>query len=96
MIEAYKEGMREFKKGDVLFAAKKFNEAEILFPQSDWAPKSALMAAYSYYSQGYYGDSIAELDRFLKIYPNHKNLDYAYYLFSNYVIMNKLLMKKKI
>ena len=66
--------------GDVLFAAKKFNEAEILFPQSEWAPKSALMAAYSYYIQDYYGDAIAELNRFLKIYPKHKNLDYAYYL----------------
>ena len=36
------------------------NEAEILFPQSIWAPKSALMAAYSYYIQDYYGDAIAE------------------------------------
>jgi outer membrane protein assembly factor BamD len=38
------------------------------------------MAAYSYYSQDYYGDAIAELDRFIKIYPKHKNLDYAYFL----------------
>ena len=80
MIEAYQEGLKELKKGDVLFSAKKFNEAEILFPQSDYAPKSALMAAYSYYSQNYYGDAIAELERFLKIYPNHYNIDYAEYL----------------
>ena len=80
MIEAYREGLKELKAGDVLFAAKKFNEAEILFPQSLWAPKSALMAAYSYYSQDYYGDAIAELDRFIKIYTYDKNLDYAYYL----------------
>ena len=38
------------------------------------------MAAYAYYSQDYYFDTIAELERFLKIYPKHKNLDYAYYL----------------
>src|SRR6056300_1532808 len=80
MIEAYQEGLKELKRGDVLFAAKKFNEAEILFPQSDYAPKSALMAAYSYYSQNYYSDAIAELERFLKIYPNHFNIDYAEYL----------------
>jgi outer membrane protein assembly factor BamD len=80
MIEAYQEGLKELKRGDALFAAKKFNEAEILFPQSDYAPKSALMAAYSYYSQNYYGDAIAELERFLKIYPNHYNIDYAEYL----------------
>ena len=72
--------MKSLEEGDVLFAAKKFNEAEILFPQSEWAPKSALMAAYSYYSQDYYGDAIAELERFIKVYPKHKNLDYAYYL----------------
>ena len=80
MIEAYREGLKELERGDVLYAAKKFNEAEILFPQSDYAPKSALMAAYSYYSQNYYGDAIAELERFLKIYPNHNNIDYAEYL----------------
>ena len=80
VLEAYNEGKKFLEEGDVLFAAKKFNEAEIMFPQSEWAPKAALMAAYSYYSQDYYGDVIAEIDRFLKVYPNHKNLDYAYYL----------------
>ena len=80
VLEAYKEGLKSLEAGDVLFAAKKFNEAEILFPQSIWAPKSALMAAYSYYTQDYYLDAIAELERFIKVYPSHKNLDYAYYL----------------
>ena len=80
MIEAYQEGLKEFKKGDVLLAAKKFNEAEVLYPQSDVAPRAALMAAYSYYSQSYYGDSIAELERFLRVYSNHKNIAYAEYL----------------
>ena len=80
MIDAYKEGLKELKKGDALYAAKKFNEAEVLFPQSDYAPKAALMAAYAYYSQNYYGDAIAELERFIKIYPNHFNLSYAEYL----------------
>ena len=78
--EAYKEGMEALEGGDVLYAAKKFNEAEILFPQATSAPQSALMAAYSYYVQDYYGDAIAELERFVKVYPSHKDLDYAYYL----------------
>ena len=78
--EAYKEGMEALNSGDVLFAAKKFNEAEILFPQASSAPQSALMAAYSYYIQDYYGDAIAELERFLKVYISHKDLDYVYYL----------------
>ena len=80
MIEAYKEGLEELERGDAIYAAKKFNEAEVLFPQSDYAPKAALMAAYSYYSQNYYGDAIAELERFIKIYPNHYNISYAEYL----------------
>ena len=80
VLEAYEEGLKSLKDGDVIFASKKFNEAETLFPQSKWAPKSSLMAAYSYYSQDYYEDSILELERFLEIYPFHENIDYAYYL----------------
>ena len=80
MIDAYEEGVEALEKGDVIFAAKKFNEAELLFPQSDWAPKASLMAAYGYWTQGYYSNSIEELKRFLRLYPKYKNLDYAYYL----------------
>ncbi|MDC3155469.1 outer membrane protein assembly factor BamD [Candidatus Pelagibacter sp.] len=82
VLEAYQGGLEALDDGDVLYAAKKFNEAEILFPQGKWAPKAALMAAYSYYTQDYYGDSIAELERFIKVYPLHKDLVYAYYLLS--------------
>ena len=80
VIEVYNEGLKALEEGDVLFAAKKFNEVEILFPQSDWAPNSALMAAYAYYTQDYYSDVTAEIERFIKVYPKNKNLDYAYYL----------------
>jgi outer membrane protein assembly factor BamD len=80
MISSYREAMKTMNDRDYFYAAKKFLESEILFPQSDWAPKAALMAAYSYYSQDYYGDAIAELDRFIRVYPKHVSLDYAYYL----------------
>ncbi|WP_440656279.1 outer membrane protein assembly factor BamD [Candidatus Pelagibacter sp. HIMB1509] len=80
VYEAYSEGLESLESGDVLFAAKKFNEAETLFPQSIWAPKSALMAAYSYYTQDYYGDAVAELIRFKRVYPLSDNIDYANYL----------------
>ena len=80
VLEAYNLGKDALEGGDVLYAAKKFNEAETLFPQSDWAPKSALMAAYAYYSQDYYYDSIAELQRFLKVYPKYKDTAYVHYL----------------
>ncbi len=80
VLEAYKEGKDALESGDILYAAKKFNEAETLYPQSTWAPKSALMAAYSYYVQDYYGDAIAELERFIRVYPSYKDLDYVHYL----------------
>ena len=80
MIEAYKKGLEELEKGQALIAAKKFNEAEMLFPQSQWAPRSALMSAYSYFDFGYYGESIDEVNRFLKTYPNSDRKNYAYYL----------------
>ena len=79
-MEAYNEGLKELESGDVLYAAKKFNEVEIMFPQSKWAAKSTLMAAYAYYSQDYYYDTIEELKIFLRKYPKHKDIDYANYM----------------
>ena len=80
MIRAFKEGYDEFKAGDALYAAKKFNEAELLFPQSSWAPKAALMSAYVYYADDYYFDAESELKRFIKTYPKHPDLSYAHFL----------------
>ncbi|MDA9650950.1 outer membrane protein assembly factor BamD [Candidatus Pelagibacter sp.] len=80
MIEAYNKGVKALDEGDVLFAAKNFNAAENLYPQSIWAPRSILMASYSFYSQDYYGDAISELSRFLKNYPINENTAYAYFL----------------
>ena len=80
MIEVYSQAVEEFEKGDVIYAGKKFNEAELLYPQSVWAPRAVLMSAYGYYSQGYYGDAINDLERFLIKYKNHPQSDYAYYL----------------
>ena len=82
MIDAYKEAYKELEKGDVIYAAKKFNEAELLYPQSEWAPKSVLLAAYSFYSQNYYDEALSELDRFFKKYPKHPNTDYAHFLYA--------------
>ena len=80
MIDAYNAGLEELEKNDVIYAARKFNEAELLYPQSIWAPRAALMAAYAYFSQLYYDDTIVELEKFLQKYKNHPRRDYAYYL----------------
>ena len=80
MIDAYNEGLNLLDDNYPLKAAKKFNEAELLYPQSLWAPRSSLMSAYSFYYGSYYTDAIEELSRFKKIYPNHERIVYAYYL----------------
>lgn len=80
MIEAYNQGLIELERGDAIYAARKFNEAELLYPQSVWAPRSALMAAYAYFTFYYYGDAVLELEKFLDKYKNHPRRDYAYYL----------------
>ena len=80
MIEAYNSGLEELNKGDAIYAAKRFSEAELLYPQSEWAPRASLMSAYSYFSQHYFNDAIIELERFLDKYKIHPRRDYAYYL----------------
>ena len=80
MISAYYEAYDSLNKGDPYFAAKKFLEAELLFPQSKWAPRSALMAAYSYYMQNFYAEAILNLERYINTYPDDADISYAHYL----------------
>ena len=80
MVELYEEGYKELLDGDAIYAAEKFKDAELIFPQSDWAPMASLMAAYAYYSQDYYFDAISQIEDYLKIYPNHINRDYAQFI----------------
>ena len=80
MIDAYNEGLNLLDDNYPLKAAEKFNEAQLLYPQSLWAARSSLMSAYSFYYGSYYVDAIEELNRFKEIYPNHERIVYAYYL----------------
>ena len=80
MVSAYKEGIKYLDEGDAFYAAKKFLEAELLYPQSDWAPRSALMAAYSFYIQDYHSEAIFNLERFIETYPKDHRMDYVHYL----------------
>ena len=80
LVATYKEAYEALEQNDTYFAAKKFLEAELLYPQSIWAPRSALMASYSYYLQNYYFEALANLERYLKTYPSDTNVQYAHYL----------------
>ena len=80
MSTAYNEAYEKLKINDTYNAAQKFLEAELLFPQSTWAAKSALMASYSYYLQNYYSEALLNLNRYLKTYPKDQDVSYAHYL----------------
>lgn len=57
-----------------------FNEVERQHPYSKWATKAQLMAAYSAYEGADYIESQLALDRFIRLHPGHRDIDYAYYL----------------
>ena len=80
MISAYRDAHVALQEGDPYFASQKFLEAELLFPQSEWAPQAALMASYSFYLHNFYTEALSNLERFILIYPKSKNLAYAHYL----------------
>lgn len=80
LITTYNEAYKALELGDPYFAAQKFLEAELLYPQSEWAAKSALMVSYSYYMQNFYPEALSNLERYLKTYPSDANIAYAHYL----------------
>ena len=80
MIVTYEAAMVGLEKRDYYFASKKFLESELLFPQSEWAPKSALMSAYSNYMNNFYSEAVFDLTRYMSTYPKDKNMIYAHYL----------------
>ena len=80
ILAAYEEAYKALEENDPYFAAKKFLEAELLFPQSKWASRSALMAAYSYYMQNYYAEALLNLERYINTYPDDADVSYAHYL----------------
>ena len=80
IITAYNEAYKALDENDPYFAARKFLEAELLFPQSKWAPRSALMASYSFYMQNYYAEALMNLERYINTYPDDPYISYAHYL----------------
>ena len=80
ILEIYKEGYEALAEGDGGFAAKKFAEAESLYPQSTMAAKSSLMRSYSFYTINFYDEAISNLNKFLINYPSDPNISYVHYL----------------
>ena len=61
-------------------AIKYFEKLEARFPYGRYAQQAQLEVAYAYYRQNEPASAIAACDRFIRLHPNHPNVDYAYYL----------------
>src|ERR1044072_7722216 len=61
-------------------AIKYFEKLEARFPYGRFAQQAQLEVAYCHFKDGERASAIAAADRFIKLYPNHPNVDYAYYL----------------
>jgi outer membrane protein assembly factor BamD len=76
----YAQGSVFLQNGDIPSAITVFETLEAKHPFSTYSQQSILDLAYAYYDFGQKDETIAECDRFIDLYPNHPNLDYAYYL----------------
>lgn len=66
--------------GDYETAIDHYEKLESRFPFGTYAQQAQLELAYSYYKYGKPASALAAADRFIKLYPSHPSLDYAYYL----------------
>lgn len=78
--ELYDLGHRHIKNDNYEMAALVFDEVERQHPYSEWARRAQLMAAFAYYKQHAYEDSVLASQRFLALHPGNKDAPYAYYL----------------
>ena len=67
-------------QGNYTRAVKLFDTLEGRFPYGRYAQQAILEGAYANYRQGETTPALASCDRFIRTYPNHPNVDYAYYL----------------
>src|SRR5208283_2500125 len=76
----YQEAHTMLTTGNYTRAIKLYDTLEGRFPYGSYAQQAILEGAYANYRQGETATAIAACDRFIRTYPNHPNVDYAYYL----------------
>ena len=76
----YREAKSALAKHDYTTAVDYYETLEARFPFGPLAQQSQIEVAYAYYKDSQSASAIAAADRFIKLYPNHPNVDYAYYL----------------
>lgn len=78
--EYYKAAKEEFDNHNWDAAIKLYEQLESKFPFGRFAQQAQIEVAYAYYKQGETAQALAALDKFIKLHPNHPNIDYALYL----------------
>jgi outer membrane protein assembly factor BamD len=76
----YQAGAEKMQDKDYDKAITYFQKLESRFPHGVYATQAQLEIAYAYYKKQDPVSSVAAADRFIKLHPNHPNVDYAYYL----------------
>jgi outer membrane protein assembly factor BamD len=76
----YKEAKDEMSSSNWNKASKLFEKLEARFPYGLYAQQAQLELAYTYFKDQEPASATAACDRFIKLHPNHPNVDYAYYL----------------
>ena len=78
--EYYGAAKQEFEAHNWDSAIKLYEALESKFPFGRFAQQAQLEVAYCYYKQGESASAITALEKFIKLHPNHQNIDYALYL----------------
>tara|TARA_B100001250_G_scaffold99583_1_gene83787 strand:+ start:658 stop:1503 length:846 start_codon:yes stop_codon:yes gene_type:complete len=78
--EIYVQGKDFLDAQDFINAIKLFELLEARYPFGTYSTQSMLDLAYANYSADLRDEAIVEANRFIRLYPNHPNVDYAYYL----------------
>jgi len=76
----YQAAKEEFDAKNWEAAIKLYEQLESKFPYGRFAQQAELEVAYAYFKQGETAQALSALDKFVKLHPNHPNLDYAIYL----------------
>jgi outer membrane protein assembly factor BamD len=76
----YSEAKDEMARGGYANAIKYLEKLEARYPYGRYAQQAQVELAYVYYKDGEHASAIAACDRFIKLHPNHANVDYIYYL----------------
>ena len=76
----YKHAKEEFDNRNWDAAIKLYEQLESKYPFGRFAQQAQLEVAYAYYKQGETAQATSAVDKFVKLHPNHQNIDYALYL----------------